>query len=216
MATAVGTRAQAKYVRMSASKVRVVLDLIRGENVARADEILEFSERGSSVAIRKVLASAVANAENNDGQLAEELFVSECYADEGPTIKRWRPRARGRATKINKRTCHITVIVERLSLEDLELATLRAESKGKTTDPSETRRRRVARSKAVDESADESVDEVVETEDAAVEAVDEAVEVEAPEVEVEDAEAEAPETEAVAESDSDEPAEAEDTTEKED
>jgi len=214
VATAVGTRAQAKYVRMSASKVRVVLDLIRGENVARADEILEFSERGSSVAIRKVLASAVANAENNDGQLADELFVAECYADEGPTIKRWRPRARGRATKINKRTCHITVIVERLSVEDLELATLRAESKGSTTDPSESRRRRVAKSKAVDtpeseESADDVVDEVVEDE-----VVDDAVETEATEAEVEATETD--ESPAEASVEPDEPTDSEDTTEKED
>jgi large subunit ribosomal protein L22 len=212
VANAVGTRAQAKYVRMSASKVRVVLNLIRGENVARADEILEFSERGSSDAIRKVLASAVANAENNDGQLADELFVAECYADEGPTIKRWRPRARGRATKINKRTCHITVIVERLSVEDLEIATLRAESKGKASDPSESRRRRVAKSKAVDEP---EVDEVTE------EVVDEVVETDA--VEATEAEAVEAPAEAAAESEADDSdagesdaGESEDTTEKED
>ncbi len=213
MANAVGTRAQAKYVRMSASKVRVVLNLIRGENVARADEILEFSERGSSDAIRKVLASAVANAENNDGQLADELFVSECYADEGPTIKRWRPRARGRATKINKRTCHITVIVERLSVEDLEIATLRAESKGKASDPSESRRRRVAKSKAVDEPEAPAADEVDEVTDEVVDEVVETDAVEATEAETVEAPAEAA---AESEADDSDTGESEDTTEKED
>lgn len=174
MAVAVGTKAQARYVRMSASKARVVLNLIRGENVARADEILEFSDRGSAVVIRKVLASAIANAENNDAQVAEELFVSACFADEGPTIKRWRPRARGRATRIMKRTCHITVVVERLSVEELELATMRAEAKGSTTDASTSRRRRVAKSKPAQEEpmneevVDEAVtDEVTEVEVAA-------------------------------------------------
>ena len=105
-----GTRAQVKFVRSSAYKAREVLDQIRGKSYAEASEILAFSERGISHDIAKVLDSAVANAEHNDGQLAEELYVSACYADEGPTLKRWRPRARGRATRIRKRTCHITVM----------------------------------------------------------------------------------------------------------
>ncbi len=108
-----GTRAKASYVRSSAYKAREVLDLIRGKSYAEAAEILQFSERGISEDILKVLDSAVANAEHNDNQVAEELYVSACYADEGPTLKRWRPRARGRATRIRKRTCHITVIVSR-------------------------------------------------------------------------------------------------------
>ena len=97
-------RASARYVRSSASKARAVLDLIRGESCERAGEILQFSERRIAQTVARCLDSAAANAEHN---AAEELFVSVCYADEGPTLKRWRPRARGRATPIMKRTCHI-------------------------------------------------------------------------------------------------------------
>ncbi|MHB8594047.1 MAG: 50S ribosomal protein L22, partial [Acidimicrobiales bacterium] len=99
---------------MSAYKARQVLDLVRGKDVDRAEEILRGTPREGARVVAKVLASAVANARNNDGLEAEELFVSACYADEGTTAKRWRPRARGRATRIRKRTCHITVIVSRL------------------------------------------------------------------------------------------------------
>src|SRR4029077_20209021 len=114
-----GTRAEARYIRMSASKARAVLDLIRGLDVAQADQVLQFCERDASIPIRKCLASAIANAEHNDSQLPDELYVSACYADEGPTLKRWRPRARRRATRIRKRTCHITVIVSRLPEDEL-------------------------------------------------------------------------------------------------
>jgi len=105
---------------MSASKARAVLDLIRGKDVRSADEILQFSERDAAIAVRKLLASAIANAEHNDQLDASTLYVSACYADEGPTLKRWRPRARGRATRIRKRSCHITVIVSRMPEEMLE------------------------------------------------------------------------------------------------
>jgi large subunit ribosomal protein L22 len=115
-----GTKAHAKYISMSATKARVVLDLIRGKDVATADEILRFSERDAAQVIRKVLRSAVANAEHNDEQIAEDLFVSACFADEGKTLRRMRPRARGRATRIRKRTCHITVIVSRMPENELE------------------------------------------------------------------------------------------------
>ena len=112
-----GTRARASYVRSSAYKAREVLDLIRGKSCADAHDILAFSERDVAQPIAKVLDSALANAEHNDGLDADELYVSACYADEGPTLKRWRPRARGRATRIRKRTCHITVIVSRYDPE---------------------------------------------------------------------------------------------------
>ena len=115
-----GTRAVLRYCRMSAYKAREVLDLIRGKDVALASEILRFSERDAAHVIGKVLDSAVANARNNDELDPEELYVSSCYADEGATIKRWRPRARGRATRIRKRTCHITVIVSRMPEDRLE------------------------------------------------------------------------------------------------
>ena len=115
-----GTRAQVRYVRMSAYKAREVLDLIRGREVQHAQEILQLAERDAAIVIKKCLESAMANAEQNDQIDSEELFVSACFADEGPTLKRWRPRARGRATRIRKRTCHITIIVTRLSPEQLE------------------------------------------------------------------------------------------------
>jgi large subunit ribosomal protein L22 len=109
-----GTRAVLRHCRMSATKARQVLDLIRGEDVDRAAEILRHTPREAATIVDKLLASAVANAVHNDGQDAEELYVSACFADEGVTLKRWRPRARGRATRIRKRGCHITVIVSRL------------------------------------------------------------------------------------------------------
>ena len=115
-----GTKAVVRHVRMSASKARVVLDLIRDKDVQTADEILKFSERDAAIVIRKLLRSAVANAEHNDEQIVDDLFVSACFADEGKTLRRFRPRARGRATRIRKRTCHITIIVSRLPEDKLE------------------------------------------------------------------------------------------------
>ena len=114
-----GTRAELRYTRVSATKVRRVLDLIRGKGVQEADDILRFTERDAGILVRKLLASAVANAEHNDQQAPDELFVSACFADEGPTMKRFRPRARGRASRILKRSCHITIVVARLSDEML-------------------------------------------------------------------------------------------------
>jgi large subunit ribosomal protein L22 len=136
-----GTKAQARYVRMSATKARVVLDLIRDKEVQEAAEILEFVERDAAIVIRKLLASAVANAENNDGQDPTELFVSACFADEGPTLKRWRPRARGRATRIRKRTCHMTIIVSRLPEHRLDL---RRKAEAASTTGAGRGRRRIA------------------------------------------------------------------------
>jgi large subunit ribosomal protein L22 len=123
-----GTRAVHRYCGMSASKARQVLDLIRGEDVQRAAEILNGTEREAAEIIGKVLNSAVANAAHNDQQNPEELYVSACFADEGSTMKRWRPRARGRATRIRKRTSHITIIVSRLPADKLELRRKRMEA----------------------------------------------------------------------------------------
>lgn len=122
-----GTRASARAIRMSASKARVVLDLIRGLDVVSADQVLQFTEREAARVVRKVLASAVANAVNNDGLDAETLFVRACYADEGPTMRRFSPRARGRATRINKRTCHITIVVDSLDDDTLKIVQARRE-----------------------------------------------------------------------------------------
>ncbi|RDI74646.1 ribosomal protein L22 [Gaiella occulta] len=105
------SRAEAKYVRLSARKARVVLDHIRGRSVPEARTILAFTPRAAAVDIEKVLRSAVANAESIHALDGDELVVLAAYADEGPTLKRWRARARGRVNRIRKRTCHITVVV---------------------------------------------------------------------------------------------------------
>ncbi len=105
------SRAEAKYVRLSARKARVVLDHIRGRSVPEARTILAFTTRAAAEDIGKVLGSAVANAEATHALDGDELVILAAYADEGPTLKRWRARARGRVNRIRKRTCHITVIV---------------------------------------------------------------------------------------------------------
>ncbi len=154
-----GTLAKARGIRMSASKARIVLDLIRGKHVTEAAHILEFSERLAAEPILKVLRSAIANAVHNDELNEDELYVSECYADGGPTLKRFRPRARGRAGRIQKKTCHITVVVARLSEEDLEAKRAheerQAEKSSATSKKSDaaTRRKRVAKSKPKSDDA---------------------------------------------------------------
>jgi large subunit ribosomal protein L22 len=142
---------------MSASKVRQVLDQIRGQDVDRAAETLSLGDREAAVTVGKVLASAVANAVHNDGLDAEELFVSACYADEGSTLKRWRPRARGRATRIRKRTSHITIIVSRLPEE--RLARRRAQQAASGTQ----RSRRVAGSRRRQRAESTGTTETTET-----------------------------------------------------
>jgi ribosomal protein L22 len=104
-------RAEAKYVRVSARKARLVTEHIRGRSVPEARTVLAFTERAVAKEIEKVLHSAVSNAEANHGMIGDELFVSTVFVDEGPTIKRWRARARGRVARIRKRTCHITIKV---------------------------------------------------------------------------------------------------------
>ena len=104
-------KAQAKYVRQSPYKVRRVLDLVRGLPVDEARSVLAFTDRRATEPISKVLRSAVANAEHNHALDADELVIAEAYADEGPTLKRYRPRARGRATRVRKRTSHITIVL---------------------------------------------------------------------------------------------------------
>jgi large subunit ribosomal protein L22 len=183
-----GTRAVLRHYRMSAYKARQVLDLIRGRDADRAEEILNATPREAARVVAKVLASAVANARNNNQLDPDELFVSACYADEGTTLKRWRPRARGRATRIRKRTCHITVIVSRLPEDKLERRRARnaAETAG-------LRSRRVAASRRGDgdagpatapseRAADVEVDDLDATSTDVVEDGDEVDEVDAEEV----------------------------------
>jgi ribosomal protein L22 len=102
-------RAQAKWVRTSARKARVVAEHIRGRSVPEARAVLAFTPRAAAREIERVLASAVANAETNHGLAGDTLVVTTAVVDEGPTLKRWRARARGRVARIKKRTCHITV-----------------------------------------------------------------------------------------------------------
>ena len=151
-----GTKAVARWVRMSAKKVRPVLDLIREKDVQSADEILQFTTREAAHVVRKLLASAVANAENNDQLDPETLYVKACFADEGPTLKRFRPRAKGRAGKIMKRTCHITVIVDRMSDDALAVREAKTMAKGV---PTSNRRARVAASRKAEPAAETAVDE---------------------------------------------------------
>ena len=178
-----GTRATLRQFPRSATKARVVPDLIRGEDVQSAREILAGTSREAARVVDKVLASAVANAVNNDGLVAEELYVSACYADEGITMKRFSPRARGRAGRIRKRSCHITVIVTRLDDEALER--LRAERSSQAV---ASRARRVASSRRRERPARE-------VESVEAEAIVEPVGSETPdsEIEVDGARSEGPE-----------------------
>jgi large subunit ribosomal protein L22 len=107
-----GARAIARHVRISPNKARRVINLVRGLPAKEALTVLQFAPQAASEQVYKVLASAIANAENNERLDPDALLVSEAFVDEGPTLKRFRPRAQGRAYRIRKRTCHITVAVE--------------------------------------------------------------------------------------------------------
>ena len=138
------TRASLRHLRTSPTKVREVLGLIRGREIDDARERLRFSTRGPAGPVLKLLDSAVANAESNQSLPEDELFVARAYADEGPTMKRWRPRARGRGTRIRKRTSHVTIVLSRFSDDELE----RRRDRDVSTSPTRrlrrpTRRRRV-------------------------------------------------------------------------
>ena len=157
-----GAKASVRNIRVSAFKARPVLRLIQGESYGEAIEILKFCERGAADVIAKCLLSAAANAEHNEGIDPEEMFVFSCFADEGPTMRRWRPRARGRATRIHKRTCHITIQLVRYTPE--ELAERAARESTTSAAAAEARRRRVAASRGEDEAldAEELEDEALE------------------------------------------------------
>ncbi|CDF58884.1 50S ribosomal protein L22 [Thermobrachium celere] len=105
-------RAHARYIRMSPRKIKVVLDLIRGKNVNEALAILKHTPRAAAPVVEKLLKSAMANAENNHNMDVTKLYVAETYANQGPTLKRFRPRAQGRAFRIRKRTSHITMVLK--------------------------------------------------------------------------------------------------------
>ncbi len=105
-------RAIARYVRISSRKVKVVIDLIRGKSVREAQAILMYTPKAASPVVEKLLNSAIANAENNLDMSGDTLYVAEVFANQGPTLKRFRPRAQGRASSIRKRTSHITIILD--------------------------------------------------------------------------------------------------------
>jgi large subunit ribosomal protein L22 len=159
-----GAKSVHKFARLSASKVRVVLDLVRDEDLDRARDILEFCDRGAADIVSKVLESAVSNAQHNEHLDPEELYVAECWADEGPTLKRWRPRARGRATRINKQTCHVTVVVAQLDEDELAMRAEREAAAG-NRGAAAARAARVAASRGEDaqeaDDADDTADEAV-------------------------------------------------------
>jgi large subunit ribosomal protein L22 len=179
-----GTRAHLHDLGTSAYKVREVLKLIRGEDVGTAINRLTFSNRGAAVPVRKLLVSAISNAANNEGIDPNDLYVSACYADESKTAGRFRPRARGRAGKILKRSAHVTIIVSRLPEDRLER--MRAQRQADQAD----RARRVAggrrgvASRAADagkevaaaNAADEIVEDQTVIEDQVDETVDAAIE----------------------------------------
>jgi ribosomal protein L22 len=150
-------RAQAKWVRTSARKARLVAEHIRGRSVPEARAVLAFTPRAAAREMEKVLRSAVANAEANHGLLGDDLIVRAAYVDEGPTLKRWRARARGRVARIRKRTCHITVLLEPAP-ESLRTA------------EKKSRRPSVRRSKPAETTAAPKADNAVKTEQPEAEA----------------------------------------------
>jgi large subunit ribosomal protein L22 len=165
------TAARLRYSRVSPPKVREVLHLIVGKDVNNAREILRYCERGPAEPVMKLLDSAIANAEHNDNVPEDELFVARAYADEGPTQKRWRPRARGRGTRIRKRTSHITIVVARFEEDELDR---RREREAAATGPTRpSRRRRVAASRRRAERADAHADHDHDHDD--VEVLDEGI-----------------------------------------
>jgi large subunit ribosomal protein L22 len=125
--------ATARYIRISPTKARQVVELIRGRHVEEAKQVLRFSARAASAPVGKVLDSAVANAENNSGLPADELIVARAWGDEGQTLRRFRPRAMGRATRIRKRTCHISLVVGRVEEEQEDVASRGRKSSRKGT-----------------------------------------------------------------------------------
>jgi large subunit ribosomal protein L22 len=150
------TMARLRHHRTSPTKVRQVLRLIVGKDVADARETLRFCERGPAETVMKLLDSAVANAEHNDNIPEEELYVSRAFADEGPTMKRWRPRARGRGTRIRKRTSHITLVVARYEDEQLDVRRQREAADTQAQRASRRRRVQASQRKAEREAAREA------------------------------------------------------------
>jgi large subunit ribosomal protein L22 len=139
--------ASARFIRISPTKTRQVVDLIRGRHIEDARRVLQFTPRGPSETVLKVLNSAIANAEHNRGLAADELIVTRAWVDEGPTLRRFRPRAMGRATRVRKRTCHVSIIVGRAEefLPELEPREPRRARKSADTDEEATEEKKTSR-----------------------------------------------------------------------
>ena len=151
---AVRVRAQAKWVRTSARKARLVLEHVRGRTVPEARTVLAFSPRAVAEDIEKVLRSAVATAEANHGvHDADSLVIAAAYADEGPTLKRWRPRARGRVNRINKRTCHITIELAQNAKADVARRRPQAAAAPETTENDTPAKPKASRKKKTEGAA---------------------------------------------------------------
>jgi large subunit ribosomal protein L22 len=131
--TPLEVRAEAKWVRISPRKARLVAEHIRGRSVPEARSVLAFTSREAARELDKVLRSAVANAESQHQLSGDRLYVSAAYVDEGPVMKRWRPRARGRVASIKKRTCHITVKLAEIAVQEQAAPKKRAAAKKAST-----------------------------------------------------------------------------------
>jgi large subunit ribosomal protein L22 len=175
-------RAEAKWVRISPRKARLVAEHIRGRSVPEARTVLAFTPRAAAREIEKVLRSAVANAEANHGLIGDDLVVSAAYIDEGPTIKRWRARARGRVNRIQKRTCHITIKVVQGERERRATATRPAAPAVSEEKPKRSRRKSAEPAVEATPVAEVTQEEVATTETAEAAAVAEAAGPEATEV----------------------------------
>jgi len=149
-------RAQARYVRVTPMKARRVIDLIRGMQATDAQDVLRFAPQAASEPVGKVLASAIANATNNHGMDARDLIVTQAFVDEGPTLKRIRPRAQGRAFRVGKRTSHITVILSDGTAVTEPIPAPKATEAKKTSEPKTTSKESDA---AAESSAEESTAE---------------------------------------------------------
>ena len=166
MATALeekGVRAVLRGYRMSASKVREVLDLIRNKHVATALDILANTDREAALMVGKLLASAIANAANNHGLVPDELYVSVAYADEGVTMKRFKPRARGSASRIRKRTAHVTIVVDRMPQAKIDVLRAKQASEAEARRTGRRSRRPARRAKVADQ-AQEALSQVATNE----------------------------------------------------
>ena len=159
-----GVRATVRYLHTSAYKVRQVLELVRGLPVGDAERILQLCQKDAADDILKLLGSAIANAEHNNQLPADELYIALAWADEGPTRKHGQPRARGRYFRIRKRTSHVTIVLERFALDELETRRRREEATGKGAAVTQRRRaERVRRSRAPEPETAEA-EEVAEVE----------------------------------------------------